>query len=328
MPYIISKNTRYEPFAFDSEQEFEKAVIANSKYLFGSEAIYIDLKRKMGSANSYHKGIPDGYLIDFVDPQRPQLYFVENELSSHDVYGHITEQIARFGTAAVTSAVEIKEKLLAHIRSNKKLAETIELKIANSPFHNLDHLMNFVTEKNQVQIVIVIDEETSDLNLSLNIFSQRPDVVTLQRFVAGDEVIFSYQPMREESIQAEEYGTKEKTSEYDTVVCAAFADGFQSAYMEQSAWWAIRMSQEARQQLKYLAIYEKSPIAEVKHVAEIDKIEPYKDSGKYILYLKNRHEIKPVKLDSPAKRGIAPQGPRFTTYDRLQTANKVSELWR
>lgn len=328
MPYIISNNTRYEPFEFDSEQEFEEAVVANSKYLFGSDAVYIDVKRRVGNSNSYHKGIPDGYLIDFVDPQRPQLYFVENELSSHDVYRHITEQIARFSTAAVTSSIEIKEKLLSHIRGDKKLAALIESKLSGSPFHNLDHLMNFVTERNQVQIVVVIDEETSDLNLALNIFSQRPDVVTLKRFVAGDEIIFVYQPMREESAQAEEFNTKEKTSEYDTVVCAAFEEGFQTAYLEQSAWWELRLSQEARQQLKYLAIYEKAPIGEVKHVAEIERIEPYKDSGKYILYLKNKHEIKPVKLDSPAKRGVAPQGPRYTTYERLQTAKKVSELWR
>ncbi len=322
MAHILSNGIKYELLDFETEQEFEEAVVANSNHLFGANSVYIDLKRKMGSSNNYHKGIPDGYVIDFADLRQPQLYFVENELSSHDVYGHITEQIARFGALAVTSTGEIKEKLLIYIRSDKSLKESIEGKIAGSPFHNLDHLMNFLTERNTIRIVVVIDEETTDLNLTLKIFRQRPDVVTPQRYTAGDQLIYLYQPMRDESLQAETLSPKKTVADFDTIVCAAFADGFKSAYLEQDAWWAIRLSQEAREHLRYLAIYEKSPIAEVKHVAEIDHIEPYKDSGKYILYLKNKHQIK------PAKRGIAPQGPRFTTYERLQTAKNLSDLWQ
>jgi hypothetical protein len=328
MPHILSNGTKYELLDFETEKEFEEAVIANSRHLFGEDAIYVDLKRKMGTGSTYHKGIPDGYVIDFADLRQPQLYFVENELSSHDVYGHITEQIARFGTLAVTSKGEIREKLLVHIRSDKALKEEVEEKIVGGPFHNLDHLMNFLTERSTIRIVVVIDDETPDLNLALNIFRQRPDVVTLQRYAAGDALIFLYQPMREESLQAETFNSKKPAVEFDTVVCAAFADGVKQAYQEQGAWWAIRLSQEAREHLHYLAIYEKSPIGEVKHVAEIDHIEPYKDSGKYIVYLKNKHEIKPVKLDSPSRRGVAPQGPRFTTYEKLLTAKKLSELWQ
>lgn len=327
MAHILNHGIKYELLDFESEQEFEEAVIANSEYLFGADAVYIDLKRKMGSANRYHKGIPDGYVIDFADLRQPQLYFVENELASHDVYGHITEQIARFGVAALTSSGEIREKLLAHIRSDKTLKEKIEQKIADGSFHNLDHLMIFLTERNPIRVVVVIDEETTDLNLTLNIFRQRPDVVTLQRYAAGDRLIYLYQPMRDESVQVETLSPQKTAAEFDTVVCAAFEDGFKQAYLEQSAWWAIRLSQEAREHLRYLAIYEKAPIAEVRHVAEIERIEPYKDSGKYILYLKNKHQIEPIKLDTPPRRGIAPQAPRYTTYEKLQTAKKLSELW-
>jgi hypothetical protein len=62
------------------------------------------------------------------------------------------------------------------------------------------------------------------------------------------------------------------TEEFDTVVCAAFEEGFQKAYVQESAWWAIRLSQTAREKLKYLAIYEKSPVMAVKNIAEIEKI--------------------------------------------------------
>jgi hypothetical protein len=131
--------------------------------------------------------------------------------------------------------------------------------------------------------------------------------------------------MREELSEIE--GSKDITSEdFDTIVCPAFKEGFKHAYVQNDAWWAIRISQKAREQLKYLAIYEKSPVAAVRNVAEIEKIEPYKDSGKFIVYLKNKKKVGPIELDK-GKKGIAPQSPRYTTYNKLLKAKKISELW-
>jgi len=91
MSHILLKDKKYSILSFDSEDDFEKAVIENSSFLFGKDTVYIDVKKKVGKKNKYHKGIPDGYLIDFFDAKSPQLYFIENELDKHDVYGHIGE---------------------------------------------------------------------------------------------------------------------------------------------------------------------------------------------------------------------------------------------
>jgi hypothetical protein len=120
---------------------------------------------------------------------------------------------------------------------------------------------------------------------------------------------------------------KKDSAEFDTIVCAAFEDGFKHAYLDNDAWWEIRLSQKAREQLRYLAIYEKLPVAAVRHYAEIDRIEPYKDTGKFILYLKNKQTLPQIKLDR-GKKGVAPQSPRFTTHEKLLKAKKVSDLWK
>ncbi|MBP9781847.1 hypothetical protein KBC89_04285 [Candidatus Woesebacteria bacterium] len=327
MPHILINGKKFEKKDFELESEFEKAVIENSMNLFGQDAIYIDVKKLIGTDKKYHKGIPDGYLIDFVDLQQPQLYFVENELSAHDIYGHITEQIGRFSAMTINSTREVRDKLLAVIREDAKLMNHLQQRIEKSAFHNLDNLMDFLIEKNQIKIVVVVDEETNDLNSTLNIFRQRPDVVTLQRYEYQNETVYFYQPMREEVENQQVTANENIVREFDTVVCPAFEDGFKKAYLEQNAWWAIRLSQKAIEQLKYLAIYEKSPVAEIKHLAEIDRIEPYKDSGKYILYLKNKIKINPVKLGKNAKAGTAPQGSRYTTLEKLSSVSKLSELW-
>jgi hypothetical protein len=328
MANIILDDKKFRLLDFDSEDEFEKAVIANSNYLFGKDSIYIDVKKRFGNKDSYHKGIPDGYLIDFSSKKQPQLYFVENELSSHDVYSHISEQLLRFNTSIKTSQNQIRKKLLEVIKADNVLVKNIEASLRGTPFSNIDELMNFMIDKG-IKIVVVIDEATADLNDSLDVFRERPDVVTMKRYIHKKEIAYIYEPMREEleDIETLKRSTKKDTADFDTIVCPAFEDGFKRAYMDNDAWWAIRISQKAREQLKYLAIYEKLPVAAVRHYAEIDRIEPYKDSGKFIVYLKNKKKIRQIELDR-GKKGVAPQAPRFTTLNKLLKSKKISELWK
>ncbi len=325
MARIILNNKEYSLYDFDNEADFEKAVIENQKYLFGKDSIYVDVKKKIGKDN--HKGIPDAFLIDFYDPKKPQLYIVENEIASHDVYSNITEQIARFGASIVSSANQIRKVLIKALDNVPQTKKEIESYLPQTIFKNITELMLFLTEENDIKIVVAINDVTADLNLAFKIFKTPPDVVLLQRYMCGDSVSYYYEPMREEieDIEIEKIKTG-KAVDFDMVVCAAFEDGFKHAYMENDAWWEIRLSQKARENLKYLAIYEKAPVAHISHYAEIDRIEPYKDTGKYILYLKNKKTVKPIKLKGGTK-GEAPQAPRYTTLSKLLSAKTVGELW-
>jgi len=324
MTAVLFEKINYKLLDFDSEKEFEKAVIDNSKNLFGQNTVYIDTKKRIGEKNSYHKTIPDAFLIDFSNEKRPQLYFVENELSTHDAYGHIAEQLLRFSTSMKTSPKQIRIKLVDIINSNQELLKEITDFIKKSNLDNLDQLINYLID-NPIKIVLVINEVTPDLNLSLGELRNNPDVVFMQRYSNGSKIMFVYEPMREEIVQFE-LDKNANIDDFDTIVCPAFEDGFKHAYIENDAWWAIRISQKAREQLKYLAIYEKSPVAAVRNFAEIDKIEPYKDSGKFIVYVKNKKTINPIELDV-GRKGIAPQSSRYTTYTKLLKAKKISELW-
>ena len=65
MSYILIGEKTYEETAFENEDELERAAVKNKKYIFGTETILIDFKRKVGSKSSKNVGIPDGFLIDF-----------------------------------------------------------------------------------------------------------------------------------------------------------------------------------------------------------------------------------------------------------------------
>ncbi len=323
MARIILNGEEYSLLGFDNELDFETAVIENNQRLFGSDSVYLDIKKSIGTSS--YRGIPDAFLIDFFDPKKPQLYLVENELSDHDPYSHISEQIARFSTSAETSGNQIRKILVNAIEANQDTSARVKKYISQSVFRDLTELVLYLVE-NEIKIVIVINELSADLNAALKIFRNPPDTVVLQRYQVAKNTAYYFEPMREEIDDIILKKGKRGDVEFDTVVCAAYPDGFKEAYLNKNAWWAIRLSQAAREKLKYLAIYEKAPIAHIGHYAEIDRIELYKDSGKYILYLRNKKAIKPVKLGK-AKLGDAPQAPRYTTLEHLLKAKKVSDLW-
>ena len=88
------------------EKDFEKVIIDNAETIFGKDGIYFDLKKLIGKPKK-GAAIPDGYYLDLTFHNAPRLYLVEVELARHDVYGHIGEQILRFGISTETPPVII-----------------------------------------------------------------------------------------------------------------------------------------------------------------------------------------------------------------------------
>jgi hypothetical protein len=115
--------------------------------------------------------------------------------------------------------------------------------------------------------------------------------------------------------------------ELDTIVVAAQAEGFQAVYIENNCWYSIRISSSMLNRIKYIAAYQVAPVSAITHVAEVAKIEKYKDTNKYIVYFKDpAKEISHVLLDT-RKKGTAPQAPRYTTYEKLMKAKVLSDVF-
>jgi len=113
----------------------------------------------------------------------------------------------------------------------------------------------------------------------------------------------------------------------DTIVCPAKEDGFKEAFLGQNSWWAIKISPEKIPNIKYIAIYQSAPISKITYYGEVDKIEPYRDTGKYKIYLKG----KPIKLSNPVKLGknrrLCPQGPKYSKLDGILKAKTLDDIF-
>ena len=121
------------------------------------------------------------------------------------------------------------------------------------------------------------------------------------------------------------------TSAFDTIVCPARQEGFESAFLGQRAWWAIRIREMNIPKIRYIAMYRVAPISAITHYAEVDRIEPYtgadEPEGKYKIFLKGE----PKEMEKPIGIGkrvnIKPQAPRYTTFESLMSAKSLDDVF-
>ena len=82
-----------------------------------------------------------------------------------------------------------------------------------------------------------------------------------------------------------------------------------------------------RPQIKHIAAYQVAPVSAIMHVEPVKSIEPWKDSGKYVVnFSVPARPIGPIKLVKGGKVK-ALQNLRYTTLARLEAAKTLDDLW-
>jgi hypothetical protein len=130
----------------------------------------------------------------------------------------------------------------------------------------------------------------------------------------------------EQTIETLPITTKLKSvDDVNTIIVPAKKEGFEDVFLGQNAWWAIRIGGGMLPKIKYIAAYQSSPISAITHVAEVARIEPFGEDGKYRLVFKG-----PAQKITAIPFGSAPsgamQGPRYVSYKKLISAKTVAEL--
>lgn len=120
--------------------------------------------------------------------------------------------------------------------------------------------------------------------------------------------------------------TTTKKQKDNLIVVPAKKDGFDEVFINMNCWYAIRISGGKLNQIKYIAAYQSAPVTAITHVAEVESIEPYGDTGKYKVNFKG--SAKPIKHIpfGDAKSGSM-QGTRYSSYDKLMRADQLSDLF-
>lgn len=328
MERIVSGDDIYYLKEYQLEKDFEQDVVANYRHIFGNDTIYIDIKKKIGDNIVT---IPDGYLLDFTFSNTPRLYIIENELSVHDAYKHIGTQLLKFAVSYKQSRLKIKQYILDYLSKSPTNMTFIESKSSEMGYRNIDAMLESMIYRDTVDAIVIIDNSSAELENVLSHLSMKIDIIEFKAYENGTgNRLYKFIPFNNEvkEFVAARSGAKNVSPEdIDTIVVPAQEEGFQSAFIESNAWWQIRISVSMLDKIKYIAAYRTAPVSAITHVAEVDRIERYKDTNKYILYFKESAKAIPhIELDKD-KKGVAPQASRYTNYARLMSATKLSEVF-
>ncbi len=324
---IIEEDGRiFTEYEYVSEKEYESVIVNNSDQIFGNQGIYFDIKKKIGKSKQ-GAAIPDGYYLDLKFHEEPVLYFVEVELSNHDIYGHIGEQILRFAISSEIDKHKIKTILIEEIKSNREKEKKLEDFFSTSTrFKNVNELLDKLIFDNEVSVIIVINENSDQLTRVLSKIKIPTDVIELQSYTCNKKILHRFSQFQSDVVDAILPTTD--PDDLDTIVVPAKKEGFEEVFIKENCWYAIRISAGMINKIKYIASYQVAPISAITHIAEVEKIEKYKETDKYILYFKSPAEkIRKVKLEGSVKPN-APQAPRYSNYSKILNAKTIDDLWK
>lgn len=323
MKYIIHENKEYIEYSFeDNETLFERDVVKNAKSIFGEKTIYIDIKALLKPNRKYEGTIPDGYLLDFTIESNPRLYLVENEVRNHSIKTHIAPQIMNFFLNYKDSFIKIKEEIIGYLE-NEKIS--IDNYMKKTTYRNIDDMITSLILNEKLGVIVVIDDADERLYELKNGFGFDLEILELKKYISSDnDVIYVFDKFNE---QEEIMNDIENIEELNTIVVAAYEEGFQSEFIENNRWYAVSIGINRIESLKYIAVYQKRPIKAITYYAEIEDIQLYNDTGKYIIYFKDKaKKLKhPIPLN-PKNPNKAPQGRVYTNINKILNANSKTTM--
>jgi len=212
---IFVDGNKFTETEFELEENFEKIIKDNSKVLFGTKTVYLDIKSKV-EAKSLGAAIPDGVLFDLKDKDNPEFYLVEVELAKHDFYKHMFPQVTKFFAfyKNASSRNNLIETLFRLIKSNPKLEEEFKEYLEKKEIYKWIK----DTIENSQNILLVIDENKPEFQ---EIFETYTDtwgklvkVGILKVFTANKKIIFSLNPDFETIGLAEAVSISEEAQTY------------------------------------------------------------------------------------------------------------------
>lgn len=324
MGLIWTPSGSYRKSSYSNEADLEDAILKVQGELFGTGRIYLPIKRVIGAKGGV-RNIPDGYLVD-LSGRSPRLYVVENELAAHDPLRHIAVQILQFSLSFESEGRGVKRILFDALRDQPTYREACEKYAAAYQFRNLDHLLEHLIFETPFAALVIIDELPDNLeNVLVEKFQFGAEVLELARYEneAGEHV-YRFEPFLADI--NEDVPTAD-TGEIDTVVVPGRADRVAELFLGESRWYSVRVHGTMRPQIKHIALYQTAPISAITHVAPVKSIEPWKDTGKFVLdFSAQAREVGPIPLVKGG-RVKALQNLRYTSLSRIESAKTLDDIW-
>jgi|GEM_PF-186272 len=337
MPILTDDAGRlFRQATYDLESDFEKAVAEVADRMFGPDTLYVSVKKKMKGNEVV--SIPDAYLVDMSEAERPKLWIVENEIAKHDPFRHVGIQLLRFATSFDEAKTAVRKFLMEAIAGRKEAMARLERGFRRSSKRNVDNYLDEAVY-GPFRALVIIDEAREELYRVLEKINANISVLKLRTFRCdGGGVIHQFDTLYDEFEEDLVDGTssvesasdrearRERLARSDTIVVPAREEGFQRVFLGENQWHAIRIGAAMKERLRYIAAYQVAPVSAVTHIAEIQEIRPFENTGKYVVVFRGpANKIGPIALGDSK---VSPQGPVYAERDRLLRAKILEDALR
>ena len=176
---LIIDGAKYEAWIPEKEvEEFQPIIKEHVQDIFGNKSKYIEARRLKSKAGI--GSVPDGFVIIFGDS--PQWHIVEVELSSHQLYDHVVNQVGRFinGIKNPVTQKNIIDTIYQEITGSKISKAEVEEAIGSGEIHK------FLTDLISLPpiLTIIIEKKTQELEEAINLLKYSPiKIVEFRTFV-------------------------------------------------------------------------------------------------------------------------------------------------
>ncbi len=251
----------------------------------------------MGAGIYILSGYPEGQDTDLPTVYIGQADTIKNRIENHIKYKIFWDKAVIFvsdNKINSTHAKWLEHKLIERIQKVKR---------------------SVVENENSPQEPTISEAERAEMQVFLTEIYQTLPLVGLRVFETTSAIIKTKSDLKSKPID-----------DRDTIVVPAQEEGFRKVFLGENSWYAIRISGGMFDNIRYIAGYQTAPTSAITHYAEVKSIEPYGEDGKY----KVNFTSKAIQLDSPIRNDIqkgAMQGPRYTEFNKLIQAKKMSELF-
>ncbi len=176
---LIIDSVKYELWTPQKEvEEFHPHVKEHYREIFGANSLFIEGKRL--ESESGKGSVPDGFVLTL--GEATQWHIVEMELSTHQLYDHIVNQVGRFinGVKNTVTQRKIIEAIYQQIQENKQRKAEFEEAIGSGEIYKL---LSDLISKSPV-LTIIIEKRTRELDEALDLLRYSPiKIVEFQTFV-------------------------------------------------------------------------------------------------------------------------------------------------
>lgn len=328
MVKILIDQDDYQQVPFKNEDELEKVVVKEYTRIFGPNSFYFDTKRRLQHKPGDIITIPDGYLLRI--DKESTMTIIENELSTHDPINHIFQHFPKYDSVFTeVGKYQLKKVLLDYLKKYPTENKILEQLMKISQYRNVDELLEKAIVENELQFAVIIDDKNEELERVLRRWDT--EIILIKKFKHKNEIIYHIDDNSASEELPQLSKTKKarlgKSDEIDTIVCAAQQEGFNRVFLKEHRWFQVRINPNMIPKIKYLAMYESSPISEIKYIGDVKEIKPYKNSGYYEIVLVDKPKKIPAIKLSKKNPHLAPQSHKYTLRKWIDEAETLEDIF-